>query len=65
MSFDQEADAVNLVEMAQSKIGKAVIINAGLPNEEGSFCKYERCYHDESPSKPCVEISKTELKSGV
>lgn len=61
MSFDSEEDALKLMESAQVIMGKASIINAGLPNEEGSYCRLEYCGHDEG--KPCIEISKTELKT--
>lgn len=32
----------------------ALPINSGQPFEEPAFIRIERCYHDESPVKPCV-----------
>lgn len=63
MSFENEADARELLAVAQANIPKASIINTGLPNEESSFCELELCGHDEG--KPCVIDTRTELKSST
>lgn len=42
----------------------SVIINEGEDNEERGFILVQKCYHDETPTKPCEEIARWEVGRG-
>jgi hypothetical protein len=55
-----EAEALRLFQNLKDKKGKFKTINKGKDNEEKSILQLERCYHDESPTKPCEIIERIE-----
>lgn len=42
----------------------AVVIKEGANNEERGFIDVEKCYHDESPTKPCEKVARWEVGKG-
>ena len=42
----------------------AVVINEGANNEECGFIDVEKCYHDETPTKPCEVVARWEVGKG-
>jgi len=50
---DEGTDFFHDCEIA---LGKGVTINPGQPNEEKSRILWQRCYHDDDPTKPCEVI---------
>ena len=60
LSFDNEADARQLMEFAKTLSQRAVSINEGEPNEEIAFCDYELCRHDEG--LPCERVERVEIR---
>lgn len=62
LSFASQADAVSLTNYAKTMSSKAVSINEGKEEQEISFYDYEKCYHDETPNKPCEPIERKEIR---
>ena len=60
LSFDNEANALSLMNYAKSITGKAVSINEGADNEEIAYCDYHLCGHDEG--KPCENLERVEIR---
>lgn len=60
LSFENEADARELLAYAKNLSSKAVSINAGDVNEEIAFCDLELCRHDEG--LPCTTLDRIEIK---
>jgi len=60
--FDDEARATGLAQAVKNLMKHATIIRPGEVNEERSNFTFERCYHDESPPRPC-EIIESETKT--
>jgi hypothetical protein len=60
--FDEadEAEALKLFQNLKDKKEKLRTINKGRDNEEKSIIQLERCYHDESETKPCEIIERIE-----
>jgi hypothetical protein len=63
LSFENEADAVLLMNYAKNKAAKAVSTNEGKDNEEISYADLEICRHDEG--LPCVKLERVEVKKLV
>jgi len=61
-SFENLSDAQALLAYAKTMQGKVVSYNEGKVNEELSHCDLHRCFHDESPTKPCESMEKIEIK---
>jgi len=64
MAFDKESDAKSFMTTAKNMIAKAVSINEDADNSEISSIEYHKCYHDETPTKPCEVIERQEVKKG-
>ena len=60
LSFDDQADALDLMDYARKISAKAVSIAEGAVNEEISFCQSEICRHDEG--LPCTQLEKIEVR---
>lgn len=64
LSFDDEVDALALMDYAKQLSGKAVSINEGRDNEEISFCDVEMCRHDESfTGEGCEKLERVEVRN--
>ena len=64
---DNEGEApelYDLIEEARKRIGAAVVINEGDPEEERGYFIVENCYHDETPPKPCDTLERWEAGKG-
>lgn len=48
-----ELDAEDLVSHIVSKMADAVVVHPDEPNQEGCSVELIKCYHDETPTKPC------------
>ena len=60
LSFDEETDALALMDYAKALSSNAVSINEGGDNEEISFCDLEICRHDEG--LPCTSLDRVEVR---
>jgi len=60
LSFDNQAEAQNLMAYSKDLSQKAVSINEGEPNEEIAFCDLEICRHDEG--LPCEKLERIEIR---
>ena len=60
LSFENEADAKKLVELAKQLSAKATSINEGKDNAEIAFMDYHLCGHDEG--EPCKTIERIEIR---
>ncbi len=64
LSFDDESDALALMNHTRAISSKAASINEGGDNEEISFLDMEICRHDEG--LPCTRLDRVEIrKPGV
>ena len=63
LSFNSEADANSLMNYAKILASNAVSINEGEANEEISYADIHLCGHDESPSVPCQDIERVEVRT--
>lgn len=52
--FTQMSDAEDLVSHIASKMVDAVVIHPDEPNQEGCSVELIKCYHDQTPTEPCV-----------
>ena len=60
LSFDNETDALALMDYAKALSSKAISINEGRDNEEISFSDLEICRHDEG--LPCTRLDRVEVR---
>jgi len=63
-AFPNQSDADAFMVQAKTFIAKANSINEDKDNAEISFVDYEKCFHDETPTKPCERIERKEVKEG-
>lgn len=54
--FTEMTDAEDLVSLLASKLGDAVVVHPDQENQQGCSVELIKCYHDETPTKPCEEI---------
>jgi len=54
--LDGEEDAEKIFRFIEEKRGIFRTIKKGMPEEERSSVRLEKCYHDEEPPKPCEVI---------
>jgi len=52
--FDEYDDAVDFVHDCQLAMDKAVVVHPDEPNQQGCSVELIKCYHDETPTTPCV-----------
>jgi len=52
LMFSDEEDAKEILNILKKKISSVYI-----SKEEPPVLKYHKCFHDESPTKPCKEIT--------
>lgn len=52
--FTQITDAEDLVKHIAAKLDDAVVVHPDEPNQQGCSVELIKCYHDETPTKPCV-----------
>ena len=52
--FTEKADADRVVEALSLSLNRAVVVHPDEPDQEGSSVELIKCYHDETPTKPCV-----------
>ncbi len=61
LAFDLEADARAVFTAAKNKKAKV----QPLTVDEPARITLHRCYHDEDPPKPCVELDRVVLELAV
>ena len=62
LAFDAEDIPQAVFDKAKQVLAKAVkITSRDSPQGEVSFIEIHKCYHDESPAKPCEIIKRVEL----
>jgi len=52
--FTSLADAEDLSSKIVTAMSDAVVVNPDKVNQEGCSVEIIKCYHDETPTKPCV-----------
>lgn len=52
--FEKMSDAEDLVKHIASKMDDAVVVHPDEPNQQGCSVELIKCYHDETPTRPCV-----------
>lgn len=52
--FTALSDAEDLTKYIASKFDDAVVVHPDEPNQEGSRVELIKCYHDQTPTLPCV-----------
>jgi len=60
LAFDQQPPPGRIKELAATMLAQAITINPGKVNQERGFILIEKCYHDESPVKPCEVLAMLE-----
>ncbi len=60
LSFENEADALELMNFSKVLAAKAVSLNEAEANAEISFCDMEICRHDEG--LPCTPVERIEVR---
>lgn len=64
-AFPNQVDAEAFMVQARTFIARADSINEDKDNAEISFVDYEKCYHDEVPTRPCEKIERQEVHNGL
>lgn len=54
--FDDKIEASLALTSLVPLIRKAVVVHPDEPNQEGSSIEFIKCFHDETPTKPCELI---------
>jgi len=57
--FTKLEQAENLIRLCTSAMIDAVVVKPDQPDQEGSTLEVIKCYHDETPTKPCTLITWT------
>lgn len=52
--YDHEDTADHVIDLLQVAMQRAIIVHPDEPNQQGSSIELIKCYHDETPTKPCV-----------
>lgn len=52
--FKEMADAEDLVSKCSLAMVDAVVLHPDETNQQGCSVELIKCYHDETPTKPCV-----------
>lgn len=52
--FDHLSDAEDLAKYIASKFDDAVVVHPDEPNQQGCSVELIKCYHDQTPTEPCV-----------
>lgn len=52
--FTTMVDAEDLVSKCALAMVDAVVVHPDEPNQQGCSVELIKCYHDETPTKPCV-----------
>lgn len=52
--FVHEDDANDFMEHCVESMVKAVVVHPDEENQEGCSVELIKCYHDETPTKPCL-----------
>lgn len=52
--FKELTDAEGLCSYIATKMVDAVVVHPDEPNQQGCSVELIKCYHDETPTKPCV-----------
>ena len=52
--FEHMIDAEDLVSHIASKMVDAVVVHPDEPNQQGCLVELIKCYHDQTPTEPCV-----------
>ncbi len=60
MSFENESDALELMNFSKNLTTKAISIKEDWDNSEISFCDMEICRHDEG--LPCTSLERIEVR---
>ena len=56
LSFATEGEARAFHRACLLTLPKSSVINRGTPAQESGFIRLQKCYHDQDPSKDCVEL---------
>lgn len=51
--FTDKDKAEDFVATVQDAMGDAVVVHPDEPNQQGCSVELIKCYHDETPTKPC------------
>ena len=51
--FTDKTDAEDLVDNCLDAMEKAVVVHPDEPNQQGCSVQLIKCFHDETPTKPC------------
>lgn len=52
--FEKKEIAQEYAKITQEFMDKAVVVHPDEPNQQGCSLEMIKCYHDETPTKPCV-----------
>jgi len=55
--FERETDANKYVAATLSAINTAVVVHPDEPNQQGCSVELIKCYHDQTPTRPCIPWS--------
>lgn len=54
MFFTEKSEAEDFVDNCQDALEKAVVVHPDEPNQQGCSVELIKCFHDETPTKPCI-----------
>ena len=55
-------EKIEKLKRIDEKISLYNILGLNKPEEEIAYCDLGKCYHDESPNKPCEKIERYEIR---
>ena len=55
--FTKLSDAEDLVSKCATAMVDAVVVHPDEPNQQGCSVELIKCFHDETPTKPCQPCS--------
>lgn len=54
--FTDQSAFDDVVDKLDDAKGKMTVVNPGQPDQECSVIEQIKCFHDESPHIPCIEL---------
>lgn len=63
LAFDTDDPRNDIVEEVLQRIGSAVVVQEGQPEEERGYMELEDCYHN-VPNEPCIITDRWEVGRG-
>ena len=56
LAYPEDINPKAILAFTKNLMPQAIIINPNQPNEERGYIVLEHCFHDDTPTQPCVVV---------